>query len=127
VGSDTNQNTVIPWCESLVGAITRLKGLGASLDIKSSYDTAINRLVPLDAETLKTLPPPKVSSKYAPGQSVIMHSIPTDTMAGSRRLRGTVRLVAMELPLNHLLPATLGGQTRIINVLIDTGFAGQHH
>ena len=34
-----NQNTAIPWCESIVGkAITRLKGLGASIDMKSNYD-----------------------------------------------------------------------------------------
>ena len=59
--------------------VARLKETEATLDIRNRYDTVTNKLVPLDAETLtnlrKTLPPPKTSNKYTPGQSVIIHSI----------------------------------------------------
>ena len=57
------------------------KGPDAFIDIKSRYDAVTNRLVPLNAETLtnlrRTLPPPESSTKYAPGQSVIIHTVDT--------------------------------------------------
>jgi len=84
---DANLNTAIPWSESVVGkAVARLKKARDTLDIRYRYDTVTNRLVPLDAETLtnlrKTLPPPQISTKYTPGQSVIIqyidnHAAPT--------------------------------------------------
>ena len=41
-----NQNTAIPWCESVAGrTITWLKGPGTSLDIKNGYNTVTNWLV----------------------------------------------------------------------------------
>ena len=61
---DANTNEKIPWKESVTGKnIIRLKGPGATLNIQERYDGALNRMVPVDDETLqmlrKKLPPGK--------------------------------------------------------------------
>jgi hypothetical protein len=77
---DANHNTTIPWSESVNGkAITRLKGPGASLDIKNRYDTITGQLVPLDNETLskirKGLPTSKRFTNSAGGETINLHTI----------------------------------------------------
>jgi len=63
---DANQNSVILWCEFV------LKGTEASGHKKSfRYFKELTNL-------RKTLPLPKPSSKYAPDDSVVLHSIDTN-------------------------------------------------
>ena len=73
IAPDANQNTAIPWCESVVRrAVTRLKGHGITLDKRNRYDTVTTRLVPLDAETLTNSYFHHLK-RYTPSQSIIIN------------------------------------------------------
>ena len=77
---DANQNTSIPWNESVYGmTITRLKGPGDSLDIKHQHDAITGQLVTLDYEALsklrKGLPNSRRFTNSAVGETISLHTI----------------------------------------------------